>query len=176
MKTLSVLLLLSAVAVAPAALADREAFHEGSLIKGYGRIAGVPGAQPIPETTVFKVAYDIRQGGEDGKVNRGFDTAARFLNMHYAAGVPVENMRLALVIHGAAHRDLLRFEPGGDGNASAELVAQLVKHGVQIYLCGQTAAYYGVTREDLLPGVTLSLSAMTSHALLQQKGYTLNPF
>jgi len=27
-----------------------------------------------------------------------------------------------------------------------------------------------------LPGVTMALSAMTAHALLQQDGYTLNPF
>ena len=33
-----------------------------------------------------------------------------------------------------------------------------------------------VTNDDLLPGVELALSAMTMHALLQQKGYTLNPF
>ena len=30
----------------------------------------------------------------------------------------------------------------------------------------------GIEPEDLLPGVTMSLSAMTSHALLQREGYT----
>ncbi|HBH44411.1 MAG TPA: hypothetical protein DDY28_08390, partial [Hyphomonas atlantica] len=43
-------------------------------------------------------------------------------------------------------------------------------------LCGQTAAYRDVTKADLLPGVEMSLSAMTAHAQLQQDGYTLNPF
>jgi len=28
----------------------------------------------------------------------------------------------------------------------------------------------------LLPGVEMALSAMTAHAILQQEGYTLNPF
>ena len=36
--------------------------------------------------------------------------------------------------------------------------------------------FYDITGGDLLPGVEMSLSAMTAHALLQQDGYTLNPF
>ena len=43
-------------------------------------------------------------------------------------------------------------------------------------MCGQSAAGQGVKKTDLLPGVELALSAMTAHALLQQQGYTLNPF
>ena len=34
----------------------------------------------------------------------------------------------------------------------------------------------GVANEDLLPGIEVGLSAMTAHALLQQQGYTVNPF
>jgi intracellular sulfur oxidation DsrE/DsrF family protein len=47
---------------------------------------------------------------------------------------------------------------------------------VRIIVCGQKAAYYNVTSDDLLPGVKMALPAMTAHALLQQQGYTLNPF
>ena len=81
-----------------------------------------------------------------------------------------------MVVHGGAHRDLLTAEARGDDNPSAALIAQLVEDGVQIHLCGQTAAWYGVGAGDLLPGIRMALSAMTVHALLQQQGYTLNPF
>jgi intracellular sulfur oxidation DsrE/DsrF family protein len=64
----------------------------------------------------------------------------------------------------------------GETNANAGLIAALIETGVDVYLCGQTAANAGVSAEALLPGVRLSLSAMTTHALLQQNGYTLNPF
>jgi intracellular sulfur oxidation DsrE/DsrF family protein len=158
------------------ALAGPEAFEEGLLILGYGRVADVPGMVPIPEDAVFKVSFDVSAAAERGQVSRSLDAAARFLNMHHAAGVPVENLKLALVVHGSAHRDLLTDAAYGGPNPNAALLAQLVKHGVQFHLCGQTAAYYGVSSEDLLPGVKMSLSAMTSHALLQQQGYTLNPF
>ena len=43
-------------------------------------------------------------------------------------------------------------------------------------ICGQSASVYGVKAEHLIEGVELELSAMTAHALLQQRGYTVNPF
>ena len=157
-------------------LADASAFHEGPLIKGYGKIATVSAAPTLPAGELFKVAFDVAEPGAQGGINRSFDTVARFLNMHNAAGVPASNIQLAVVVHGGAHRDLLDNAAHGGDNPNAELVEQLVKHGVQLYLCGQTAAYYGVQADDLLPGAVLSLSAMTAHAQLQQRGYTLNPF
>jgi intracellular sulfur oxidation DsrE/DsrF family protein len=156
--------------------AGPEAFQPGALIKGYGMIAPVAGAPPIPEGTVFKVAFDLKQAASEGGVNRQIDSAARFLNMHHAAGVPVQNMQIALVVHGSAHRDLLAAEAYGSLNPNAELIALLISNGVAVQLCGQTAAYYGVAAEDLLPGIEIPLSAMTAHALLQQRGFTLNPF
>jgi intracellular sulfur oxidation DsrE/DsrF family protein len=47
---------------------------------------------------------------------------------------------------------------------------------VRFILCGQSAAANGVKKADLIEGVELHLSAMTAHALLQQDGYTVNPF
>jgi hypothetical protein len=40
----------------------------------------------------------------------------------------------------------------------------------------ESAAAYGIKPEDLIPGVEMALSAMTAHALLQQNGFTVNPF
>jgi intracellular sulfur oxidation DsrE/DsrF family protein len=108
-------------------------------------------------------------------LNRGLESAARFLNMHARAGIPPENIRLAIVVRGAAARDLIVHPRPGEDNANAGLVAALIANHVDIYLCGQTAAHYDISASDLLPGVRLALSAMTAHALLQQEGYTLNP-
>ena len=176
MKTFFAVLTLSLATAARPAAAGQEAFHEGPLIKDHGRIAAVPDAAPLPGDASFRVAWDLAKAAENGQANRGLDTAARFLNMHRAAGVPAERLQLAVVVHGGAHRDLLTPEARGEENPSAGLISQLIEHGVQIQLCGQTAAWYGVTGEDLLPGVRMALSAMTAHALLQQEGFTLNPF
>ena len=118
------------------------------------------------------VAFDIAEASEGDAINRRLETAARFLNMHARAGVPATNMQVALVVHGPASADFTKR----DDNPNADLIAALIEANVSIILCGQTAAYRGIDQDDLLPGVTLSLSAMTAHAQLQQQGYTLNPF
>ncbi len=167
--------LASALTLLPIASAGPEAFSAGPLIEDFGAVADVADPRLGPNTQ-FKVAYDIAKAAEPGTLNRRLETAARFLNMHAAAGVPAENMQLAIVVHGGASKDLTTDAAYGGENANADLVAALIAAGVSIDLCGQTAAYYDLDEADLLPGVTVSLSAMTSHALLQQDGYTLNPF
>lgn len=157
------------------ATAAPEDFHPGTVIEDYADIASVVDERLTSESS-FAVAYDVAGAGPDDAPNRSFVTPARFLNMHVDAGVPLENIKLAVVVHGGAYKDLLTEETRGAPNPNADLIARLVAKGVRFELCGQTAAHYDVTDEDLLPGVTISLSAMTSHALLQQEGYTLNPF
>lgn len=163
---------IAAIIFATPALAGPEDFKTGPAIDAYGPVAAIPGAEELSQDTVLKVAFDTSVAAEPGKLNRTLESAARFLNMHEAAGIPAENISLAVIVHGPAVADLL----AGEGNANTPLIAALAEHRVRIILCGQTAAYRNVAKEDLLPEVELSLSAMTAHALLQQDGYTLNPF
>lgn len=173
---LRLIVVAAAVGFAGAAYADPSDFSPGPLIAEYGAVAEVEGADPLPAGATFKVSFDVSEAAEAGAVSRRLESAARFLNMHAAAGVPPENIDVAIVVHGAAARDLTREPRPNEQNPNAGLIAALIAHGVKIYLCGQTAAHYDIEAEDLLPGVRLSLSAMTAHALLQQEGYTLNPF
>jgi len=156
-------------------IADDSAFTTGPVIADYGPNAPVPGAQAIPDDAEFRIAFDSSTPAEEGELNRVLVTAARFINMHGAAGVDPGNIHLAIVLHGRAVRDVADVEDG-QSHANADLIEQLLAHNVEIYVCGQSASYYDVTTENLLSGVTMSLSAMTAHALLQQEGYTLNPF
>ena len=100
-----VALAISAPAVAQTGLPD--AFHFGTAIPGYGPVATI--ADPdmtIPEGTEFKIAFDVAKGADAGKLNRTLESAARFINMHVEAGVPVENIKLAVVVHGSAVFDM----------------------------------------------------------------------
>lgn len=126
------------------------------------------------------MSFDIAAQAEPGTINRGFETAARFLNMHIAAGVPTEQIRLTLVVHGSASKDLLdaqsyqdRFEISSE---NVVLIESLLANNMEFILCGQSAAFHSVDKTDLVSGVKMALSAMTAHALLQQSGYALNPF
>lgn len=158
------------------ATSAQEGFKTGPLIEKYGPVAAVPGAAPLAKDTVFNVAFDVLERDGEGTLNRRFESAARFLNMNAAAGVAPNNMKLAVVIHGAAVADVTLDEVYGGHNVNAELIAALLANRVRIIVCGQSAAFRGVKAADLLPGVEMAVSAMTAHALLQQKGYTLNPF
>ena len=151
--------------------ADFSAFTTGPVIEDYGPVADIDATLPIPEGARFRHSYDVSTRADDGELNRSLVTAARFINMHARAGVDPDRIELAVVVHGGA-----TFDVSAEAGVNADLVAALIEHGVRIIVCGQSAAYYDVKAEDLLPGVEMALSAMTAHALLQQDGYTLNPF
>lgn len=154
------------------AFAGPDDFGPGPVIPDFGPVAAVPGAAALPADHVYRVSFDTSQRAAEGELNSTLTGAARFLNMHAAAGVPVENIRLAVVVHGSAVRDVT----SADAGANAALVAALGEHGVRILVCGQSVVWYDLAADDLLPGVEMALSAMTAHALLQGDGYTLNPF
>jgi intracellular sulfur oxidation DsrE/DsrF family protein len=180
MKAAIGLALMASMAAAPAA-AQSAAFHPGPVIRDFGAVAAVEADAPIPPEARFAVSFDVATRAEPGKRSRQLESAARLLNMLAEAGVPPERVRIAIVVHGGAAFDLTRPEAyaaraDGAANANAPLIAELVRHGVDMQLCGQSAAAHGIARADLLPGVRMALSAMTAHALLQQRGYTLNPF
>ncbi len=149
-----------------------DAFHPGPVLPDYGQVATIEADMTIPEGTVFRVAFDVTKRAEEGDLNRSLVSAARFLNMHAEAGVPVDDIHVALVFHGPSVHDVTTE----NGKASAALIKALLSKGVDIIVCGQSATAQDVAKKDLQPGVRMVLSAMTAHALLQQQGYTLNPF
>ena len=164
--------LYSAVLVLSAAsVSGPEDFTNGPAIDDYGMAAEVAGATSLPAGIEFHVSFDTATGSEAGVLNPTLRSAARFINMHARAGIDSNRIEVAVVVHGKAVHDV-----SGEASHSAGLVAALIDHGVSIIVCGQSAAYYDIATSDLLPGVEMALSAMTAHALLQQLGYTLNPF
>ena len=173
-----------ALATATGAMAqapDMGRFTMGPVFEDYGPAADIAATMPIPEGATFRVAMDAAKQADEG-VNLTLFSAARLINMHAKAGLPVDATQVAVVVHGKATLDLLNAEAyaarfDGAENPNTALIAALTDHGVRIILCGQSAAAQGVDEtNDLLPGVEVALSAMTAHALLQADGYTLNPF
>ena len=180
MHRVGLAVMMALAAPAAAQQADLSAFKPGPVFTEFGPHAPIEGAAEIPAGASFAIAFDVKDMAGEGQRNRNFESAARFINMHAAAGVPEDKMRLAVVVHGKAVHDLITVEARagremGD-NASAAMVQAMLEHGVRFIVCGQSAAAYGVDKDEFIPGVELELSAMTAHALLQQEGFTLNPF
>jgi intracellular sulfur oxidation DsrE/DsrF family protein len=174
--------LIAALVLGFGAPAAAQEVSYGPVFTEFGPVVDVPDADfAIPEDASFHVAFDVSRAAEEGKLNRGFESAARLINMHARAGAePMEN-RAAVVVHGAAVLDLLTdadwvARHRGEANPSGAMVRAMIDQGVRFIVCGQSAAGQGVAKSELIPGVELALSAMTAHALLQQQGYTVNPF
>ena len=72
-----------------------------------------------------------------------------------------------------ANRHVQTGHPVHTGNAYAKLIAGLMDQGIQIELCGATAAANHWTNKDLLPGVRVNTNAMVRVTQLEQDGYTL---
>ncbi|GMN02054.1 hypothetical protein MTsPCn3_07840 [Erythrobacter sp. MTPC3] len=179
---------LKSIAIAAALLAvpaaaqepDFSAFDTGPVFADFGPHAAVDGAGAIAPDAEFRIAFDVADKADEGAKNRGFESAARFINMHVAAGVPEGNIDIAVVVHGKAVLDLVTEQAREtreiEANASGAMVRAMVAQGVRFIVCGQSAQVWGVQSDDLIEGVELDLSAMTAHAQLQQRGYTVNPF
>ncbi len=164
-------IVLAVVVLFTTGAAAQPGFETGPVIEDFGPAAQVEGASDLPEGASFRVSFDTREKAEEGKPNRTLVSAARFLNMHGRAGAAPDAMHLAVVIHGQAVKDVTK-----DATDSLALIEALTDRNVRIIVCGQSAVYYGVKADDLAAGVEMALSAMTAHALLQQDGYSLNPF
>ena len=153
----------------------------GPVIPDYGAAFDVPNPDfPVPTGPRRVLVQTTESGKGPGDLNSHIVMVARYLNMHARAGVPVENMHLALVLHGGAGKDALSNEAYrkryGVDNPNAKLIQELIGAGVQVILCGQTQTARGFHREELAHGVKLALSALTAVVTLEDEGYRLIPW
>jgi hypothetical protein len=72
-----------------------------------------------------------------------------------------------------ANRHIQTGHPVKTGNPYAKLIAGLMERGVQIGLCGATAAANHWGNANLLPEVKVNTNAMVRVTELEQKGFTL---
>jgi intracellular sulfur oxidation DsrE/DsrF family protein len=155
----------------------------GPVINSAGPSFAVPDPTfMVPAGMELKALFEINAGGGDTvKVNEQLVTMARFFNLHGRNGYAASRIKAAAVFHGSGWTALLsdsafaaRF--GGKPNPSRRLVEELLQHGAQLVLCGQTMGGRGIRREELLPGVKVATSAMTAMLVLQNEGYRFIPW
>ena len=72
-----------------------------------------------------------------------------------------------------ANRHVQTGHPVRSGNPYGKLLTGLMDQGVQIELCGATAAANHWGNADLLPGVKVNTNAMVRVTELEQKGFTM---
>lgn len=135
---------------------------------------------PLREGQKYRVVYELTgYPGEKTDVNRPLTVVGRFMNMHGKNGVPLEDLDVAVVVHGQTLFSLLNDkaykEMFGVNNPSLPLLNDLAEAGVQIYVCGQSLGFRGLDKSVLADNVKVGLSAMTMLVTLQSDGYTFLP-
>ncbi|MEO0528294.1 MAG: DsrE family protein [Bacteroidota bacterium] len=154
----------------------------GPVIKEYGKVFKIENTDiQIDTSKTYKAVFDIMQSPESHeKVNPSIETAARFLNMHTQNGVPQNQLKVALVVHNKASKDLMNDEAYRERysvtNPNTGLIRALIAADVQIVFCGQSSQARGIPKSNLIDGVQLSLSAMTALINLQDENYKLIKF
>lgn len=153
----------------------------GPAVEGYGPTYPIDDRDvPLEDGFVYRAVFDVASYGDDsGALNPRLVSVARYLNMHARNGVPVENMELAVVVHGAAVRNILDNDAYRSryriDNPNLELVKRLHAAGVRFYVCGQSLAFGKVAKSELADPVQVAVSAMTMLTVLQADGYALLP-
>jgi intracellular sulfur oxidation DsrE/DsrF family protein len=135
---------------------------------------------PLRDDFKYRVVYEVTEHpGEMTDVNRELTVVGRFMNMHGKNGVPLENLDVAIVVHGkalfAVMNDETYQEMYGVKNPSLALLQSLSDAGVKIYACGQSLGFRKLNKSVLAEPVQVGLSAMTMLVTLQSDGYALLP-
>jgi len=149
----------------------------GPVIEDYGASYEVINPDiPTEIDSEMKVIFDVDKSSEDkSEVNKYIEVAARFLNMHTNLGMKPEQLKVAMTIHASAAKDVLNNdvykEKYGVDNPNLKLINALSEAGVDIIICGQSAAKNHMTRKDINPNVKITLSATTALIQYQNKGY-----
>ena len=154
---------------------------KGPVIEAYGPTLLVEDRDvPLVEGFEYSVVFDLAvYRGDKASLNLELVSVARYMNMHARNGVPVENMTIAVVLHGAALKNALSNSAyasrHGSLNPNLDLLTGLHEKGVAFYACGQSMGFAGLTKSDLASPVKVALSSMTMLTVLQSDGYALIP-
>ena len=156
--------------------------NAGPIITDFGHVFEIEKAElNLQRDKVYKVIFDVYTNTDTkGAINPLVNTVARYLNMHAQNGVPAENMKVAVVMHGTAAKDALSNEAYKEkykiDNPNAKLISALRAADVDLYVCGQSYKSRGLPIEGLSKDVKLSLSALTALIEFQEKGYKIINF
>ena len=155
---------------------------QGPILKDFGNTYSIESPDLLLDTNgVHKVVFDLTgQSADVDKVNSSINTIARFINMHVNTGIKMENLHIAAVFHSNATYSILDNtayqEKYSSVNPNENLIKELNKLGVELFVCGQSLHARKVDRNSVLAEIKVALSAMTVLINYQAKGYSLISF
>jgi intracellular sulfur oxidation DsrE/DsrF family protein len=152
------------------------------IVQGFGGIYEIPEATERPDPNGnYKIIIDLVSASEDPKqINRMVDNIARMINLHGIAGVPRENIKVKVAVHGGAIFTILNdsyYEKlYGTKNPNLPVYEALKDAGVEFYICGQSLIARNMKTTDVWDGAEIALSMLTTLTTYVPQGYMLMRF
>jgi len=146
-------------------------------IQGYGGVIPVPFEAEKPDPSKhYRLVIELGDRLEDKtQVADMLDYAARMYNLHRYAGVPRENIDLAIVIYSGSTPIVLADPTYGkrfdQANPNSALLDEFLRNGIQVIVCGQSMMKQDLLPGDIYPGVRMAVSRFTATTDLIEKGY-----
>ncbi len=171
---------LCAVAFVGTAQAQRAPRLMGPIVESFGGVADVSKVGEldveVPTDREYKAVFELSRGSSSPeRPVGGLEVVGRYLNLHARAGAPRDKLAVAVVVHGGAVDHVMTNEAyrekHGVDNPTLGRLQELVAAGGEVYLCGQSAGFRGMTKDQMAAPVKLAYSAMTVMTTLQGDGY-----
>ncbi len=154
-------------------------FWQYPVIHAYGPVHVWPDVvnKPNPAKS-YKAIFDLTEKGSDiSKINEGLVHIARAVNTFVAAGVPLANLKFAIIIHGKATPIALDnktfLEKFKHDNPNMQIIEDLKKSGVEVLVCGNALADMHFKPEEVNKDIKVALSTLTTLVIKQNDGYAL---
>jgi intracellular sulfur oxidation DsrE/DsrF family protein len=125
----------------------------------------------------YKIVVDVYDKIKDStKLASTWREVGRTYNLNIANGVPMDKLKMVVVVHGYAVYTVLNdaaYEKKyGVKNPNTEALKAYKDQGIEFYICGQNLGFFNLPAKDLAPEIDISISAKTALITLDQLGYT----
>jgi intracellular sulfur oxidation DsrE/DsrF family protein len=137
--------------------------------------------EKVDPSIKYKLLFNMTLWSKDTtsrrQINDGLAEIGRVVNLHVAAGVPKENLELAIVVHGMAMNVYLKNEEYRRkfkmDNPNLDILKQFIAIKTNLLACGQAELFFNMPSDEFIPEVKTDYSAKVVLSTYQLKGYVL---
>jgi len=152
------------------------------VVQGYGAITPISSARERPDPSIrYRTLFSVtKAAASPDKVNPSLDKVARFLNLLGADSVRPKRGDVVVIIHGPATTLVMNEIAYGTRTTAATnpnlpLIAALHSAGVSVRVCSQALVGNKIDPATVAKDVEIDVSALTTLATLQLRGWAMIP-
>ena len=150
------------------------------VIPGYGGVVAVENAVEPPRAGMKLVIDATADTKTPADINKGLERAVRIVNLYGVSGLKATDLKVTVVLHGEATKSILtdaayqsRFQT--EKNPNLPLIAELLKSGAEVMVCGQALHYKKIGRDEICADIPVAAAALTVLMNRQADGYGYVP-